>query len=245
MAQVAPIQSFQDQHTQLRNVLKGVIGSFKTFVYGGFDKLPLTIAGTFLVLGLCTSNYTMLLFLSVYLIIVPFLGDVLDFLLPLFFEATNISVAKSISAKNIGMITFFISYLYMNASYLSTYKMDDSSPNDKKDNRKNTVKSSIAYLSIFSFIVFCMEIYKFGSDNTSNLLKNIVLLIIIIGIFISITYAYFYSMRSNSVSTKYIDLFGISHRILQNSALEEQPLACFPVPPTVIPNGGTTCPPPP
>jgi hypothetical protein len=51
------------------STLKGVISDIRTFLYGGFATLPLTIAGTLLVLGLMTANYAML-FLLVGLIIV-------------------------------------------------------------------------------------------------------------------------------------------------------------------------------
>lgn len=65
--------------------LKGIISDVHTFLYGGMTTLPLTIAGTMLILGLFTANYAILFFLIGYLIGVPIVSALLNFLVSLIF----------------------------------------------------------------------------------------------------------------------------------------------------------------
>ena len=65
--------------------LKGVISDIHTFLYGGMSTLPLTIAGTMLILGLFTANYAILFFLIGYLIGVPIVSTLLNFIVGLIF----------------------------------------------------------------------------------------------------------------------------------------------------------------
>jgi hypothetical protein len=51
--------------------LKGVMNDIRIFLYGGMGTLPVTIAGTILIIGLFSANYAMLFFLIGYLILVP------------------------------------------------------------------------------------------------------------------------------------------------------------------------------
>lgn len=62
--------------------LRTIISEIRGFLYGGAVQLPLTIAGTFLILGFFTANYAMLFFLFGFLILVP--GAVQLLLNPLF-----------------------------------------------------------------------------------------------------------------------------------------------------------------
>lgn len=50
----------------------------RMLLYGGIRTLPLTIAGTLMILGLMTANYSMLFFLLAYLIGVPLLAKGLN-----------------------------------------------------------------------------------------------------------------------------------------------------------------------
>jgi hypothetical protein len=65
--------------------LKGIISDVHTFLYGGMTTLPLTIAGTMLILGLFTANYAILFFLIGYLIGVPIVSAILNFIVSLIF----------------------------------------------------------------------------------------------------------------------------------------------------------------
>lgn len=50
-----------------------VAEDIRMLIYGGIRTLPLTLAGTLMILGLMTANYPMLFFLLAYLIAVPLL----------------------------------------------------------------------------------------------------------------------------------------------------------------------------
>jgi hypothetical protein len=59
--------------------LKNIISDIHVFLYGGFQKLPLVIAGTLLVLGLFTANYASMFFLLGFLVLVPVLVKLLNY----------------------------------------------------------------------------------------------------------------------------------------------------------------------
>lgn len=123
------------------STLKEVISDIRTFLYGGFATLPLTIAGTLLVLGLMTANYAMLFLLVGLIIVTPLLSALLNVslnsLLPMlglsnFFtlssssESCNIvipyySSKQSVTTINsqvispwLSIVSFFFSYLLFN-----------------------------------------------------------------------------------------------------------------------------------
>jgi len=134
--------------------LKGVLSDIRTFMYGGVATLPVTIAGTMLILGLCTANYAMLFFLIGYLIGVPLIGFGLNFglqnLLNINFfkggviynkfkakqgDQCGIVLDYSENPKNddvvitsiwMSMVTFFIGYLLTNAYQLYSRETEDS-----------------------------------------------------------------------------------------------------------------------
>ena len=54
------------------NTLVDVMSDIRNFMYGGMVSLPVTIAGTMLILGLFTGNYAFLFFLLGFLVVTPF-----------------------------------------------------------------------------------------------------------------------------------------------------------------------------
>lgn len=56
----------------METTLRNIISDIRGFIYGGAIQLPLTLAGTFLIIGFFTANYAMLFFLFGFLILVPF-----------------------------------------------------------------------------------------------------------------------------------------------------------------------------
>jgi len=134
--------------------LKGVLSDIRTFMYGGVATLPVTIAGTMLILGLCTANYAMLFFLIGYLIGVPLISFGLNFglenLLNINFFKNGV-IYNAFKAKKTGqcgivvdytadpknddvvvtsiwmsMVTFFIGYLLTNAFQLHSRETEDT-----------------------------------------------------------------------------------------------------------------------
>jgi hypothetical protein len=55
-----------------------VAEDIRMLIYGGIRTLPLTLAGTLMIIGLMTANYPMLFFLLAYLIAVPLLTNGLN-----------------------------------------------------------------------------------------------------------------------------------------------------------------------
>jgi hypothetical protein len=134
--------------------LKGVLSDIRTFMYGGVATLPVTIAGTMLILGLCTANYAMLFFLIGYLMGVPLISYGLNFGLQNLLNINyfkgfwlynqfkvkrtgqcGIVVDYSADPKNddvvissiwMSMVTFFIGYLLTNAYQLYNRDTEDT-----------------------------------------------------------------------------------------------------------------------
>ena len=65
----------------------------RTFLFGGLSTFPLTIAGTFLLIGLMTANYAFLFFLIGFLILVPISQFMLNWLFSLLFERIGVASA--------------------------------------------------------------------------------------------------------------------------------------------------------
>ena len=70
--------------------LKSIVSDIRVFLYGGIVTLPLTIAGTMMILGLFTANYAILFFLLGFLVLTPFAAAVLNSSLDYFFEVFSI-----------------------------------------------------------------------------------------------------------------------------------------------------------
>lgn len=134
--------------------LKGVLSDIRIFMYGGVATLPVTLAGTMLILGLCTANFAMLFFLIGYLMCVPLISYGLNFLLQNLLnipfikdtgfanlfkakqgDRCGIVVDYSADPKNddvvlssiwMSMVTFFIGYILQNAIQLHNREAEDS-----------------------------------------------------------------------------------------------------------------------
>jgi uncharacterized membrane protein len=63
------------------DTLQTILSDIRVFLYSGVQNLPLSMAGTMLLLGLFTANYAMLFFLVGLLLVVPFTNLMLDKLL--------------------------------------------------------------------------------------------------------------------------------------------------------------------
>ena len=156
-----------------------ILLDIKLFIYGGIISLPLALAGSFLVIGLCTCHYGILFFLLGFLVIVPLIVYIID----LFFlnsnknilnqcnlvypfgsaghniNQLNVSSESSESSKYsivsywTAMVSFFFGYILMNAIKLYTMdtKVDsmEIASNEINDTKVNNRK----YRSIISMIM--------------------------------------------------------------------------------------------
>lgn len=55
----------------METTLRNVIANTRAFLYGGAVQMPLTLAGTLLIIGLFSANYAILFFLFVFLLVLP------------------------------------------------------------------------------------------------------------------------------------------------------------------------------
>ena len=133
------------------NTLNDVMSDIRNFMYGGMVSLPLTLAGTMLILGLFTGNYAFLFFLLGFLVITPVLSNTIDFLFKLVMgpadenslfkgyvsDICKIHVPYTTREKPVGvkleqvssstwvaMISFFTGYVFINGFEL--YRSYDS-----------------------------------------------------------------------------------------------------------------------
>ena len=117
--------------------LQDVLSDIRVFLYSGIQNLPLSLAGTFLLLGMFTANYAMLFFLVGFLLATPIVHLFLDLLLKLVVPASlqtktgdvcQIVVPFASSSSDsyhfmsqwTAMISFFIGYMIRNAAKLLT-----------------------------------------------------------------------------------------------------------------------------
>jgi hypothetical protein len=242
------------------DTLKDVISDIRVFLYGGVVRLPLVLAGTLLIIGLCTANYAILFFLVGFLMVVPLVSAILDFLIKgllaflpdavtSIFMSSAADICKlvipfSSSLKNVtevreeiivitnwvAMVSFFIGYLLHNA--LQLYKRD--TPN-------NTITVSSNAKDVTD---------KVNSRKTQALISIFSILVVGLAVLGLRIYSgcdsvagmlltiggfgvggyYWYYLLSEVGQDRLSDLFGIANRLLPPSAITNSPIACVPVP---------------
>jgi hypothetical protein len=206
--------------------------------------LPITLAGTMVILGLFTANYAMMFFLVGFMIATPLLSSILNLIadalvlkfdLDMFKTKTSdickvvipYSTIKDTSrAENanvlcttsFAMICFFLGYILTNAVALYKRPTDPGADSIKVSNRTSQAVLSIASIIIFTFIVIGFRMYS-GCEPKIGLVLGTL-------IFGALGYGW-YTMLSNPSDGRLADLFGISNRILPNSALVDRPVACI------------------
>jgi len=225
--------------------LRGIISDLHVFLYGGMRTLPITLAGTMVILGLFTANYAMMFFLVGFMIAIPLLSKllnlcadalVLKFDLDMFktksSDICNVVIPYSTIANpskvenqnvlcttSFAMICFFLGYMLTNAVELYKRTPDPGADPAKVANRTSHAVLSIASIVVFTFIVIGFRKYA-GCEPTVGLLLGAPL-------FGALGYGW-YTMLSSVSGGRLADLFGISNRILPASATkEDRPVACF------------------
>jgi hypothetical protein len=225
--------------------LRGIISDLHVFLYGGMRTLPITIAGTMLILGLFTANYAMMFFLVGFMIATPSLSAVLNAIIDATASKWGIDWFKSktsdvcnvvipystldkpskvedvniLCPTSYAMICFFLGYMLTNAVELYRRGTDP-----KADETKVSTRKSHAILSILSIIVFTIIVIGFRMTSKCESTIGLIIGILIFG---PLGYGW-YKMLSKSNEGRLADLFGISNRILPASAMKlDGPVACF------------------
>jgi hypothetical protein len=230
--------------------LKNIVSDIRTFMYGGITTLPLTLAGTLSILGLFTANYAILFFLIGYLILVPIIASIIDFLfsganifkastsdicrLVIPFSTRNSPVGTSeqnvLSSSWTAMIAFFIGYIFTNALELYNREAEDTQINvttsDASDiSNKVTNRKSQAIIAMISIIVFGAIVFGFryytGCESWLGMG-------ITISLFIMTGHGW-YKALSSIGEDRLSDMFGIANRLLPPSAISNAPIACIPI----------------
>jgi hypothetical protein len=236
--------------------LKDIISDIRVFLYGGVLTLPLTIGGTLAILGLCTANYAMMFFLLGFLVLVPIIAGIIDFILGSFFEGKSFNpfVAKTgdicklvipysvlpikevesknvISSSWVAMITFFIGYIFTNGLELYNRETPDTSititSTSASDlNTMVTNRKSQAIIAMISIIIFGLIVLGFRFYTGCESILGMILT----GIVFVFAGHGWYKALSSVGQDRLSDLFGIANRLLPPSAINNAPIACVPIP---------------
>ena len=223
--------------------LKGIISDLHVFLYGGMRTLPITLAGTMTILGLFTANYAMMFFLAGLIILTPLVSKLLnvfvDFLsltfgLSMFTTKTsdicNVAIPYStlktpsktedtvlLCTTSFAMICFFLGYVLTNAVRLYQYD-----PQEGADPVKVSNRTSQLLLSIASIVVFILIVLGFRMSTHCEPMTGLILGAILFG---ALGYGY-YTMLSKPMNGRLADIFGITNRLLPDSATTDKPMAC-------------------
>jgi hypothetical protein len=220
--------------------LRTVINDIKVFFYGGLTTLPLSIAGTMLIIGMFTANYAMIFFLCGYLIFVPGIVLIVNMIMKAFdYSSTRSSNCGIVipfttlrgtasSSYNDGisywlpMITFFIGYMLHNSIslYLMNFSNDSANPESVK-NRKMLACISFATIIVFAVIILYFRLVT-ECDSPLEMIPVTLL-------FTALGAGYYYLINIHG-ELRLTDLFGIANRVLKPSELNNGPIACAPVP---------------
>jgi hypothetical protein len=227
------------------DTLKDVVSDIRIFLYGGMTTLPLTIAGTMLLLGLFTANYAMMFFLLGYLLFSPLVAMILNLLLSpnspfptipsrcqLVYHNQKVSDSAPegpLTTTWMSMVSFFLGYMVNNASQLFSRKSPDESLLVTSDgatiNKKILNRQSQALMSLISIVAFTVIVVYFRYSTGCDSFLGIISTLALSG---TAGFGWYYTL-SLIGQDRLSDLFGIANRLLPPSAIQDQPVACIPV----------------
>jgi hypothetical protein len=235
--------------------LKDIISDIRNFLYGGVRTLPLTLAGTLIVLGFMTANYAILFFLIGFLILTPIASQLLNFIAektPLtnvhWFKVptsdvcnvtipyiTNINKKSTFEFKFtslwIAMFAFFSGYLATNAIELYKRPSVESSisvdsTTDSNISEKVTNRTSQALTALISICVFYLIIIITKYYSGCESIISLIITSLLFGMFGLGWYKALSSIGEDRLS----DLFGIANRLIDLGKINNPPVACIPIP---------------
>jgi hypothetical protein len=236
--------------------LRNIISDIRIFLYGGILTLPLTIAGTLLILGLFTANYAILFFLVGFLILTPFVATILNFAIGALFTgktfnpflAKTSDVCKLVipyatrnSGEGIGqetvavsswvaMVSFFIGYIFTNGLQLYTRETPEVTINVKTTSGSDIESKVVSRKSqaiVAMLSVVVFAIIALGFRYYTGC-ESILGLILSSVIFTSLGSSW-YHVLSRVAEGRLSDLFGIANRLLTPGAISNAPIACIPI----------------
>jgi hypothetical protein len=228
----------------------------RTFLFGGLSTFPLTIAGTFLLIGLMTANYAFLFFLIGFLIIVPITQVVLNWGFGALLERIGVSAGlyKIYDHDSCNLVVPF--------QYFESFSVPRSRPDKLVAAVPGLWTSMIvfffAYLITNGVALYNRESGNPGADpnkvgkRKSQALTSVILtaflgavliiaryrltgcdtvlgLAIALGVYGWLGYSWYLAL-SGIGEDRLSDLFGIANRLLDPNSTADQPVACVPAP---------------
>ena len=237
--------------------LKDIISDIRIFMYGGMQNLPLTLAGTFLIVGLFTANYAILFFLLGMLLVVPFatfllngsLGALLVSKFPNIVKVRTSDICKIVipyttlqnpvqgQEENVifspwlSMTVFFIGYLFTNSMELY-YRVPTEgtlqiTPSEQSDIQKKENTRKTQAMLSMASILL-FGLIMIGFRMYSGCESMLGAVLTVL--FFSYAGRLWYGGLSSIGEDRLSDLFGIANRLLPPSAIENKPIACVPIP---------------
>lgn len=231
------------------DTLQAVLSDIRIFLYSGVQNLPLSLAGTMLVLGLFTANYAMLFFLVGLLLAVPLTnmfwdgllqlilpeslrvksGDVCTVLIPFLSPSSD---TYHISSQWTAMVSFFIGYMIRNSIKLLTREPEPTGSvtvtekQVKESDRKSSYRKSQAIVSVVSVGIVAIVLFLIRWNTGCESIVGLGLGLLGFG-----AMGYFwYDALSSIGQDRLSDLFGIANRLLPPGAIANGPVVCLPVP---------------
>jgi len=214
----------------MQDTLLALVDDFKVFIMTGIQTLPMSIAGTLLVLGFGTANYPMLFFLVGMLFVAPLLPFIVNIFADDTWKVAGCGIAQDqdnyIISQWVVMVYFFLGYMMTNAALL--YQMPATEPADPQ---KTALRQSQCTMGMIALVI-CMVAFGVIRLWGCNLATNsgwsigMTFLAAIMGTGIGVGWYY---LLNTSASGRLADLFGIANRLLSPSAFVNEPVGCVPV----------------
>jgi hypothetical protein len=235
--------------------LKNILSDIRVFLYGGILTLPLTLAGTLLIIGTFTANYAILFFLIGFLILTPLISGILDFILGGLFVGKSFNPFKAktgdickliipystmkapvttedlnvVMSSWVAMVSFFLGYLFHNAYQLYYRKSEDISINVNRGPSpeiQTKIMNRRAQAVLAMISIILFGIIALGYRFYTGC-ESVFGMILTILLFVPAGYSWYY-LLSLVGQDRLSDLFGIANRLLPPSALNNGPVACIP-----------------
>jgi len=229
----------------IRTNLTTIASDICYFLVTGLETLPLTIAGTLLIIGFFVGNYAMLFFLVGYLMIVPTLAFLINLISPKQFilGGKDSSVCNVVTgfplpgAKRetsdmiisywMAMISFFIGYILHNSYSLYAKESPSGDPNDPESGarvsagialRQSQSITAMALIVGLALVVLYIRMWSSCDSYVS----------IVLGALFGVGGWFWYTLLAKVGDDRLSDLFGIANRLMTTSAMINAPYACLP-----------------
>lgn len=228
-----------------------IASDIRYFILTGLETLPLTIAGTFLVIGLFVGNYAMLFFLVGYLLLVPSVAFGVNTVNSIVrswakwpkefswggkdMDACN--VVTGFGTSGIGrdkydmavsywmaMVGFFIGYIFTNAWSLYEKPSASGTDSDPKIASGVTLRQSQSITAMVLILILAVSVLYMRLFYSSC---DSWMSLILCGGFAGLGW-WWYTLLSSIGEDRLSDLFGIANRLMTPSALVNAPYACLP-----------------